>query len=156
MNPPTQNSHKISNLKRGYQVQFQARKSLVKTIIFNHKCKIFEVLIATILTQMLSFSVSIALKNVITELTDEERLKNDNINLTSIGINFAAIVVIIVICDLLESYYMYTWMNLAYMIKSAILSLIAEKVINFNCALSQIHTEGNIANYIQVDALKLE
>ena len=64
--------------------------------------------------------------------------------------------IIIVSSDLLNSYYLYTWMNVAYRIKSAILSMIAEKVLRFNCALSLVHTEGNIANYIQVDALKLE
>lgn len=133
----------------------KSKNGLITSVIYAYPIRVMEFLIFTIVDAMLRFSLGLLLARVVKILTKSE-ISSSNDNLTNIGLIFLALMIVNFSLDILESYYAFKVAQISWRIKTAVMAVLAEKAISFNCLTSSLFDQAKVANYLQVDAMNIE
>ena len=138
-----------------FEQAFFYKKSIWKATLKVHRCEIIEVLIATIIMICLNFSNAFFLSNIVEIIeTNKQQLTEDHTN--TITLNFVLIMLSALLSPVIRRHYQFRVYHISYKVRTAVMAMITKKALNFSVMNSEVHTEGTVINYLQVDIIWLE
>ena len=133
---------------------FKAKKSLLWTSFRAHWREFTEIFFALVLISGLQLSTAFFLAGIVRIMqgTPDEIKQQTNL----IALNFVAILIANLLSYTFEGYYRFRFYYLNFKIKTAILSMLTEKILKFSSLNSDRFSQGKIINLIQVDVTSLD
>ena len=125
-----------------------------KAILVTYRYRFLEYFIATVVTAILKFSVSIFTSRALDTITGGKNIRDPEI-FRRLCLDFALIAIFDTMSSILSTFFTFRLQRAAIGIRSSLYAILQEKIIASNMLNSEEFTEGFVTNLIQIDAVEI-
>jgi len=145
----------LDHSKRFYDRVVMRRKGVLFSLIWGTKKMFFLLILLSFLLNIMSYGSSYFLAKLINSLQEGSRFDNTD-TLIYISNQLLCIVLLTISSGMISSWIGFETWRMALVWRSNMMTCVFEKMLSYNSLNPSPHSEGNMMNYLQVDAGKFE
>ena len=144
----------VSSHKARILTAFKSTKSIVKGVFKAYPKQILFFVVMAVIVKCFNYSTTLAIKQALSIIVQNDDLKDSSI-LVNLILSFSYIALVKPLSTVILVFVRFKAMRLSVAVRSAVYSIIQDKIISSSLLNSDEFTEGYVTNLMQVDAYQL-